>query len=170
MSFEKAIRLVLEHEGGFVNHKDDRGGATNFGITEETLGRWRRSPVNEEDVKDLTTVEAKEIYKAYYWDPIQLDSFKDEILAAIVFDQAVNRGVYRAATDLQKLVGVKADGKVGPVSLAAVNAVNPKVLALDYIKAAQLHYAKIVKNNPSQRVFIVGWIKRTHTLLDYLLI
>ena len=40
--FDRAHDFVAKWEGGFVNHKNDPGGATNMGITRKTLARWRK--------------------------------------------------------------------------------------------------------------------------------
>jgi lysozyme family protein len=62
--FRLSVAFVLKHEGGFVDHPADPGGATNFGITHKTLGAWRREPADAKAVKALTRKEAGEIYRA----------------------------------------------------------------------------------------------------------
>ncbi|MCC2654360.1 MAG: hypothetical protein K0Q60_4526 [Microvirga sp.] len=70
--FEKAVEIVLQHEGGFVHHARDPGGATKFGITRETLSRVRGRPVTIEDVRELTRAEALAIYRWLYWDAVRV--------------------------------------------------------------------------------------------------
>ncbi len=174
-NFEEAIKGVLEIEGGYVNHPNDKGGPTNFGITQATLSAFRGKSVSVEDVKNLTIFEAKQIYKKNYWDAANLDKFDSQLIADVVFDQGVNRGVSTAVKNLQESYNATSrtklaiDGKVGPKTLAAVNSTNELILAASFLKDAQLDYATIVANNPSQRVFIRGWINRTHLLLDKIL-
>jgi len=117
--FEQAVKIVLEHEGGYVNHPSDPGGATNMGITIATLSDWRGRPVTKQDVRNLTVAEAGEIYRARYWQPIRGDALPPGVDLA-VFDFAVNSGPSRSVSTLQRIVGVAQDGIVGPATLAAV--------------------------------------------------
>lgn len=121
-NFKACLSVILRHEGGFVNHPADPGGATKYGITRRTLARWRgvrwwRLPVRA--VRRLTKREAGAIYRAWYWRPI----FGDDLPAGVdlaVFDFAVNSGWKRAVKALQRVVGVRRDGYVGPKTLAAI--------------------------------------------------
>ena len=61
--FEACLPLLLAHEGGFVEHPDDPGGATKFGITGRTLARFRGAKVTREAVMALTRDEAGEVYR-----------------------------------------------------------------------------------------------------------
>ncbi|MGE0529476.1 MAG: glycoside hydrolase family 108 protein, partial [Bdellovibrionales bacterium] len=120
--FRQAVENVLKVEGGYTNHPDDRGGPTNFGITLQTLSQYRGTPVSDEDVRNLTRDEAIDIYYKFYWLPLGLDKVTKTKLAALIFDQGVNKGIYSAAKTIQKAVGVAADGKIGPMTLSAINA------------------------------------------------
>lgn len=123
-SFDTAVALVLQHEGGFVNHPRDPGGATNFGITRETLSRVRGRTASVEDVRRLTSEEAASIYRSLYWRAVRADELPLGLDLA-VFDLAVNSGPKRAATMLQNVLGVKADGLIGPVTIKAANRADP---------------------------------------------
>ena len=174
-NFEKAIEDLLGVEGGYVNHPTDRGGPTNWGITLGVLSEWRGKKVTALDVKNMPRSEAIEIYKAKYWDSINLDKIKSSLIAELVFDQSVNRGPLTAAKNLQESynniskVKIAVDGKIGPLSVSAIN--NAKVfdLAIAFFKDAQLDYATIVQKNRTQADFIRGWTNRTHALLDNIL-
>lgn len=126
-NFRAALRLVIMHEGGYVDHPLDPGGATNMGITRRTLAAsrtispWRKLPKSE--VRNLTRREAGRIYRTRYWDAIAGDLLPSGIDYA-VFDYAVNSGPSRAAKALQQILGVPADGVIGPVSIGAVIAKN----------------------------------------------
>lgn len=165
MSFDQAVEETLKHEGGYVNHPLDRGGPTNYGITMGTLSMYRGGVVSVTDVQNLTRDEAKAVYKKLYWDNVGLDKLKSARVAGIVFDLAVNFGQGQAVMLLQRAARVTEDGKLGPVTATVVNNFNEKTLALEIVFNAQLRYARLVKNNPSQAVFIEGWISRTHSLL-----
>lgn len=110
-AFEKAFALVLGHEGGYVNHPNDPGGETKYGITKRTYPN--------EDIKNLTVGQAKAIYKRDFWDRVNGDELPPA-LALVCFDAAVNSGPGQAAKWLQAVLGVKADGVIGPVTLRAV--------------------------------------------------
>ena len=116
--FENAVGLVLQHEGGFVQHPSDPGGATKFGITHATLARARGHPVSVDDVRSLTREEAIAIYRRLYWDAVRAEELPPGLDLA-VFDLAVHSGPLRAVRMLQAVLGVEADGIVGPVTLAA---------------------------------------------------
>jgi len=121
--FETSLAQILRLEGGYVDNKNDPGGATNMGITRKTLARWRRvSPwwkLEKSEVRSLKRAEAAAIYKAFYWDRCRCGVLADG-LDLVLFDFAVNSGPVRAIRTLQALVGVPRDAIVGPVTLAAI--------------------------------------------------
>ncbi len=121
--FETALAQILRLEGGYVDHKNDPGGATNMGITRKTLARWRRvSPwwkLKKSEVRSLKKTEAAAIYKAFYWDRCRCSVLASGLDLAM-FDFAVNSGPVRAIRTLQALVGVSRDAIVGPLTLAAI--------------------------------------------------
>ncbi|WP_114945486.1 glycoside hydrolase family 108 protein [Microvirga calopogonii] len=116
--FEKAVEQVLKHEGGFVQHPRDPGGATKFGITRETLSRAKKRPASVNDVRRLSRREAISIYRQLYWDAVRAEELPPGLDLA-VFDLAVNSGPARAVKMLQTALGVEADGIIGPVTLRA---------------------------------------------------
>ena len=116
--FEQAVAIVLQHEGGFVQHPGDPGGATKFGITRETLSRARGQPASVDDVRDLARAEAVCIYRRFYWDAVRADALSPGLDLA-VFDLAVHSGSPRAVAMLQAVLGVGTDGIAGPETLEA---------------------------------------------------
>ena len=129
--FERCLTEVLRHEGGYVYHPSDPGGATNMGITRKTLARWRKvSPwtdLPKAEMVGLKRDEAALIYRASYWNACKAGDMPAGVDLAL-FDFAVNSGPDRAVRVLQAALGVAADGAVGPVTLGAVNAANPAKL------------------------------------------
>lgn len=123
--FETCLSCVLTHEGGFVDNKADPGGATNLGITRKTLARWRNIHpwwrVKPDAVKALRRPEAARIYKSLYWDRSRAGLLPTGLDLA-VFDHAVHSGPAAAVKALQRELGVKPDGLVGPLSLTALRA------------------------------------------------
>lgn len=129
-NFERALSLVLAHEGGYVDHPADPGGATNMGITIGTLRSWRGHDVTKSDVRNLTRKEAADIYRARYWSVIKGDALPSGV-DYCVFDFAVNSGNSRAAMFLQKCAGSDPDGVIGPATITAVAKANPETLIND---------------------------------------
>lgn len=153
--FDGCLPLLLAHEGGFTEHKDDPGGATKFGITGRTLAAFRGGKVTREAVTALTRQEAGEIYRVLYWDAINGDQLPCGIDYA-VFDGAVNSGVRQATLWLQRALGVTADGVIGPVTLAAAHQADPETV-IAAICDKRLIYLQRLKN---WSVFGRGWSKR----------
>ncbi len=121
--FAACLDEVLKHEGGYADHPKDPGGATNFGITRKTLAAWRKvTPwwaLEKAEVKALGRAEVAEIYRAQYWERCRAGEMPPGLDLA-VFDYAVNSGPQRAVATLQSLLKVRADGYVGPLTLAAI--------------------------------------------------
>lgn len=166
MSFANAMQRLLDEEGGYSNNPMDHGGPTNHGITQHDLAVWRGKPVTAQDVKDMSVDEATAIYKAHYWDAINLPAIHSETLQEIIFNQGVLCGPQTVVMHLQRILMLKQDGKIGPVSLAAINAhPQPKVLAMQLMCDMQQRYVDIVLKNNSQIIFLHGWLRRTHAMM-----
>lgn len=153
--FEEALAIVLRQEGGFAEHRLDPGGATNFGITRETLSRSRGCPAAVEDVRNLTEAEAASIYRRLFWDVIRGEELPPGI-ALTVFDAAVNSGPARALRMLQQVLAIEADGVIGPVTVRAARQADPA----DTIRAftrARLNFLTRLATWP---VFGRGWRRR----------
>jgi len=162
MSFVTALSHVFRLEGGYVNHPSDPGGATNFGITRDTLAEWRDRHVTVEEVKDLTRDEAAAIYKANYWDAARCGSMPAGV-ALMVFDGAVNHGVSQSSKFLQHALGVDADGKVGPKTLGAIEGLD----AVDLIVEIAAQRMRFYGGLRTFTTFGLGWSRR---LMDTLMV
>jgi type VI secretion system secreted protein VgrG len=171
-SFLAALAPLLKAEGGYVNHPNDRGGATNLGITQAVYREYKNNPLA--DVAQITMPEAEDLYKRLYWNPLLLDSINSDRVADLLFNQAVNRGVNGAGKLLQRALNglgsqLLVDGVVGPKTIDAANLVpDDRMLMRELVKAAQVAYVQIVEKNPSQLVFLEGWIRRTHEYFKHL--
>lgn len=156
--FDICVAITLKHEGGYANHPDDPGGATNMGITHRTLADWRGvKSVTRGDVRALTKAEAKAIYKAKYWDALRCSDLPVG-LDLVVFDYGVNSGVRRSAKMLQRVLGVQVDGVIGPVTVAKAQEREREVKALigDFMARRLAHYMSL----STWRTFGKGWSKR----------
>lgn len=118
-NFQSALATVMQVEGGFSDIAADPGGATNHGVTQSVWQSWVGHPVTVADIQALTVAEVAPLYQRNYWNADQCQSLPSG-LDLCVFDSAVNNGDGRAARLLQSLVGVTADGAIGPATLAAV--------------------------------------------------
>lgn len=165
--YRDAINKVLQHEGGFVNNPLDKGGPTNFGVTQATYSAFIGHPATIEEIKSMPIGNAITIYKKNYWDVIQGDKIKQYAIAAAIFDQAINRGHVAAVKQAQRVLGLTQDGKMGPVTLAAINATPDTSFIPKYIAESITAYKTIVANNPSQAVFLTGWLNRAESLRNY---
>lgn len=132
-NFDAALKAILHHEGGYVNHPADPGGMTNLGVTKRVWEEWVGHEVDEKTMRNLTPEIVGPMYKVKYWDKIKGDELPTGV-DYVVFDAAVNSGPGRAAKWLQACVGVDPDGGIGPKTLAAVNAFDASQLVEDYAK------------------------------------
>lgn len=155
------IDRVIAREGGYVNHPADRGGPTNMGITLATLASYRAKQVTAEDVKALTRQEAATIYRLNYWIRPGFVNLKvAPQVAEMVFDAAVHHGVGAATRFLQRAVGVKDDGVLGPVTRRAVGDYPGRKLAARFLVERAEELGRIITRNPSQAAFAHGWFRR----------
>lgn len=157
MDFDKAFEKLLGHEGAFVDHPDDPGGATMWGITE----RVARANGYRGSMRSLPVEEAKRIARAQYWDAVRADDLPPP-LRYPVFDAAYNSGPAQAAKWLQRAVGAVDDGKIGPKTIMAALAADPYVTA-SRINGKRLRFMTDLKNWPS---FGKGWARRIADLLE----
>jgi len=154
-NFAEALQKLLVHEGGFSNHPSDPGGMTNLGVTKRVWENWVGHEVDEKQMRALTPEIVGPMYKAKYWDKVKGDDLPTGVDYA-VFDAAVNSGPGRAAKWLQGCVGVEQDGGIGPKTLAAVAAFDPKVLVEDYAKRR----LSFLMDLPHWGTFGKGWSRR----------
>jgi lysozyme family protein len=159
---------ILRREGGFVNDADDLGGATNFGITIATLAAYRGTDASVEDVRNLSRNEARAIYEKQYLKGPKLDRLPSA-LQPFLFDSAVNHGPGSAVKFLQRALnkhfesGLEIDGGNGPKTRAATEAAFAQAgdLLIPAMVSERLnHYINWVNEKPSQKKFLLGWMRR----------
>lgn len=167
MSFEAALRIVLDEEGGLSDHAADPGGRTNLGITQKTLDRARADDPGLPGAVDFLTVgEARSIYRRLYWNPIRGDELPPGV-AAILFDGAVNHGVPRASMILQETLGVVADGNIGPKTLRVLALNNPRDVIREIASRRAWAYMLLDRIDDT---FGLGWARRLFRVYDAALI
>lgn len=154
-NFDEALAAVLHHEGGFVNHPADPGGMTNLGCTKKVWEEWVGHPVDEATMRGLKPADVAPLYKAKYWDKVRGDDLPAGV-DYVVFDAAINSGPGRAARWLQEVVGVTADGAIGPGTLKAVAAFEPAEL----VSAYQAKRLQFLQGLNTWGTFGKGWGRR----------
>ena len=161
MEFDDLIGPLLEREGGYVNHTADRGGETNYGITQRTLSAWLASRGAQwRSVRSLTRDDAVEIYFELYWKTANCPALPPAV-RDIHFDSAVNHGVRQAVLLLQEAAGAaKEDGVLGKQTLQAVFASGADLLRQRYIAARYRFYGAIIQRDRTQLAFAAGWMRR----------
>ena len=154
-NFEECMARLLEHEGGYVWHAQDPGGETNFGVTRATYEQYVGRQVMDGEMEGLTHDDVYPIYKENYWDTVRGDDLPSGVDWS-TFDWAVNSGKSRASKALQRIVGVEADGGIGPMTLQAVAEMTPE----EIIK--QMHYVRdnFYRSLDTFEVFGNGWVRR----------
>ena len=154
-NFEKSLALVLKHEGKFVNHKDDPGGMTNLGVTQNAWRDWVGHGVDEATMKSLTVDMVAPLYHLKYWNAClcnQLPSGVDYL----VFDFAINAGPSRAIKTIQRALKITADGVIGPVTIKAIKGANAEDFITDFTHAKEVFYRSLSTFN----IFGKGWLNR----------
>jgi len=151
MNFDAAFTRLMRHEGGYSDHAADPGGETMWGITREVA----REHGYTGPMRDLPQATARQIARAAYWDAVRADELPAQVRFE-VFDVAYNSGVGRATRILQRAVGVREDGVIGPATLAAVGRLDPGVLR------ARLagHRLMLLADLKTWPVFGRGWTRR----------
>lgn len=145
--FRKAFLALLGNEGNYVNHPEDPGGETKFGISKRSYPAL--------DIKNLTIEKAQDIYYQDYWLVCHCDDMPYSI-AFEVFDAAVNHGQTKAIMLLQQALGVADDGKFGPIS-AKTLLTYPKEDLLLRFEAYRLRFFTKLK---AWDTFGRGWANR----------
>ena len=145
-TFNKALQFVLKWEGGYVNNPNDKGGATNKGITQNTYSSWLKSKgQNLKDVRNITDDEVKQIYYNNYWLKAGCDKMSEKF-AILCFDTAVNMGVGRVQEFLKYAKYTNTD---------------------KFIIARIRKYNEFAKYG-NQKVFLQGWLNRILDLEAFL--
>lgn len=178
--FEEALGTILKHEGGFVDHPADPGGATNYGVSlrylrslGDVVGDFDDDgDVDAEDIRKMSEEDARGIYRQRWWDRYKYGLITDQRLATKVFDMAVNMGARQAHRLLQRALNslrvrtggpaLLVDGDLGPKTLATANAAPANLLHGELQKRQAEFYGSLVRARPSRAAFLKGWLNRAY--------
>lgn len=173
MKLDQYLDALIEREGGYVDHPDDRGGPTNWGITEAVA----RAFGYHARMQDMPRSVAKQIYTERFWVQPHFDQVNDysPLIAEELLDTGVNMGTAVAARFLQRALNVlngqgksfpdiTVDGALGKMTIAALRAFlaargkDGHVVLWKMLNAQQsVRYIEIAEANPSQETFQFGW-------------
>lgn len=164
-NFPKIMDHVFDIEGGFVDHPEDPGGATNMGITIHTMRALemdldKDGDIDRDDVLLVTRPIAEEIYKDLYWDEVEADTMPNGVDAVLV-DGAINSGPRASVRWLQRALKVTPDGRLGPQTRGAVEA-SQDLSGL--VKATLNERRKSVRQFRKYHVFGRGWENRMNAV------
>ena len=154
-NWQKSFELMLKSEGGDVNNPADPGGMTNLGVTKASWENWVGRESDEAEMRSLTLEKVEPLYKKKFFDAVRGDELPIG-LDYLLFDFAVNAGAGRAIKTLQSAVGVTPDGGFGPMTMAAVQAIDPKELIERFSQAKEDFYRSL----PTFATFGRGWLNR----------
>jgi lysozyme family protein len=164
---DELIDDLLRRESGYVDHRNDRGGCTNRGITSVTLGSWRNlgRRATCAEVKALSEAEARDIYRQQYVTGPKFDRVPSDRIRALLVDWGVNSGPVTATKALQRILNVTADGVIGPETTQMLFLLDDGVAYEDaayraLVRARGHFLADLLQRDESQRVFAAGWLRR----------
>ena len=158
--FLRAVEVVLNHEGGYVNDPRDPGGETKYGISKRSYP--------DLNIANLTRGDAIAIYYRDWWQRYGYNRLQDDAIATKVFDMAVNMGPGTAHRLLQEALvflgyPVAVDGILGLQTITAANLADPSRLLRVLRWLAAYHYYRIADQRPQSRAFLLGWLRRAYS-------
>lgn len=188
-SYEQAKQKTAANEGGYQNNPADKGNLADLGTYKGIAPRpnpsWQGWPIIRAELAKMIPMKygssgyetwvkylnqrlsanatlqrlVDQFFKAGYWDAYRLDEVQDQVLAEWIYDHAVNGGG-RGIMWAQEAAGVKADGKVGPITLKALNSADPVALLQEAEDVAAFYRLDRAAEDPSQIQFLPSWLRR----------
>lgn len=166
LTFDQAFERLIGHEGKFTNDRQDRGnwttGVIGKGELKGTKYGISAMTYPDLDIKNLTLVQAKQIYKRDWWDKINADQINPALVFQ-VWDFAINAGMGTAKRKLQLAVGVLDDGIIGNLTIQAINKAELNDILLKF-NAERLKYYTSLSTWPR---YGKGWTLRVAGQLNY---
>ena len=180
MTKDDIFNSILGKEGGYVDHPDDKGGPTNWGITQATA----RAHGYKGDMRDLTREQALSILEADYWYGPRFDQVSaiSPVIAAELCDTGVNMGPSVPVKWLQRWMNalnnqqqfypdISADGQIGPRTISALKSFLAKrgsegeATLLRALNCSQgQRYLELAEQRQANESFLYGWMRERVSL------
>jgi lysozyme family protein len=173
--FEDAIGPLLHHEGGFVDHPNDPGGATNYGVSLRYVAKEYGlkmdidgdGDLDADDIRQMTVDQAKAIYRRDWWDRYGYGQIADQGVATRMFSFSVNMGATQAHLIAQRAcracgLPLVEDGIIGAKSRTTINAIPPAIYTAALRSEAAGYYRLIAALRPEFETFLTGWLNRAY--------
>jgi len=170
--FRHIFEKTLANEGGYVLHEvpGDKGGMTYAGISRRHWPDWEGWKYIDVDMGSFHHSAQRCVEKFYhlkFWSLVGGNLIDYDSIAYSIYDFAVNVGVKTAVKMIQKCLGVKADGVMGPITLSYINSeLDPDILMTEFSRRKEDRYIAICRKDPTQLKFLQGWINRTRRVHD----
>ncbi|WP_230660483.1 glycoside hydrolase family 108 protein [Psychrobacter sp. I-STPA10] len=150
-AFTPLFDRLMVHEGGYVNHPNDPGGETKWGVTKQVARKYGYYG----SMRHLPKTTAHQIAERLYWDVIHGDDL-DKSVAWQLMDAAYNHGNRNAIKMIQRAVSVADDGVIGSITLSAINSMDKNDVILRFNAERLEFYAQL----RSFKTFGRGWVRR----------
>ena len=165
--FEEALHFLLSLEGGLKLHKNPTEKFETYaGIYRGAHPEWPGwSYLDRGETPPYELIE--EFYYKNYYQPFE--EVEDKRIRGILFETAVNLGVKQTVKLVQKALGLKADGILGPKTLEALNRTDPENFIKDFTLLRIAFYTNLANRNPKRySLYLRGWINRTFEALKWI--
>ena len=179
IKFHRISKIVLRHEGGYVNNPNDSGGATNKGIAWNTWVAYAKKDLGIEptleNLKQLTDEQAEVIYRKRYWQPKGFCKIENDRLGLMIYDWSITSG--GAIKKVQQLLvdefdqNIDVDGKMGERTAVIINSIADQDNLLTRITEIRREYytnlaIKADGTHTKNYVFLKGWLNRVDDCLN----
>ena len=172
-NYKNVISFFMKWEGGLSRDKNDSASKypcpmmykghndwhTHRGITYKTYEAYFGSNAKERFL-NMELKDVEYIFKKGYWDKVQGDKINSDSLAAVFVSWAWGSGSKTAIKEMQRLLEVPVDGKLGRITLGALNDEDEKEFFDRCIQARREFFRLITITNPKNLKFIKGWNNR----------
>jgi lysozyme family protein len=149
---------ILETEGGYSDIEEDKGGATNKGITLETYSNFLGRPASKEELQNISDKEVNSIFGRYY-NEAGGDKIKDPRVREVLVDQNYNKGT-NFLNRVNDMLGTPRGTSLSQEAIDKINSTDPDEFLKQVLSSEREIYKKIAEKDPSQQKFSAGWDKR----------